>query len=145
MEQIGLFLLLAGCIIGLGAVTVIDTHGLLGTRSPYWTETTIRAHKVTKPLIWIGTILAIIGGTIFYKNESLAGIPLYHLIAITILVLNGCFLSFVISPELLKRERDGKARDLLPLKLQIKIAISFVISITGWWSSVWLLSKFLTK
>ena len=37
-DIIGLFLLIAGFIIGLGAVTVIDLHGFLGRTSSYWTE-----------------------------------------------------------------------------------------------------------
>ena len=65
MEIIGLFLFIAGFIIGLGAVTVIDLHGFMGRHSTYWTEATTRTHKITKPLIWMGTILAIIGGIIF--------------------------------------------------------------------------------
>jgi len=58
-DILGLFLFIAGFIIGLGAVTVIDLHGFLGRKSSYWTEATIRTHKVTKPLIWIGILLAI--------------------------------------------------------------------------------------
>lgn len=141
---IPLSLLLAGFIIGLGAVTVIDWHGLLGRKSPYWTEATIRTHKVTKPLIWLGLTLATIGGALFYWNQPLAGIPLYHLIAAAMLVTNGLFLTFVISPELLRREKAGRAKELLPASLQTKIAASFVVSFMGWWSSVILLAWYLT-
>ena len=140
IDLVGLFIFMAGFIVGLGAVTVIDWHGFLGTRSVYWTETTIRAHKVTKPLIWLGTILAIIGGSIFYRSLPFSGIPKIHALLAIILVANGCFLSFVVSPTLLRRERTGHARELLPRSLQIKIAISFVISFTGWWLSVFLLA-----
>ena len=49
LDFIGLFIFIAGFIIGLGAVTVIDIHGFLGRKSAYWTEATIRTHKVTKP------------------------------------------------------------------------------------------------
>ena len=45
-EFFGLFIHLAGFVIGLGAVTVIDLHGFLGRKSPYWTEATTRTHKV---------------------------------------------------------------------------------------------------
>lgn len=62
LDFIGLFILITGFVIGLGAVTVIDIHGFLGRKSAYWTEATTRTHKVTKPLIWIGIILAIVGG-----------------------------------------------------------------------------------
>src|SRR5512137_1271169 len=105
-EYFGLFIHLAGFIIGLGAVTVIDLHGFLGRKSPYWTEATTRTHKVTKPLIWIGLLLTIIGGAITYRKTGLTGIPLFQAIIGILLVLNGLFLSFRVSPFLLKREKE---------------------------------------
>lgn len=143
LDLIGLFIFIAGFIIGLGAVTVIDLHGFLAQKSKYWTKTTIRAHKVTKPLIWLGTILAIIGGLIFYRNVGLSGVPFYHSIIAVALVLNGVFLSFYVSPYLLKREEEGKDEELLPQSLQNKIIASFIVSFTGWWSGVFLLVYYL--
>ena len=143
-DFIGLFILLAGFIIGLGAVTVIDIHGFLGRKSSYWTEATTRTHKVTKPLIWLGTILAIIGGTIFYRNESLSGVPMYHALIACVLILNGLFLSFYVSPFLLKKEREGKQAELLPASLQNKIIISLITSDIGWWGGLLLLVFYLT-
>ena len=138
-DLIGLFLFIAGFIIGLGAVTVIDLHGFLGRTSSYWTEATIRTHKITKPLIWIGMFLAIIGGVITYRNIGFSGTALVHTSIAIVLILNGFFLSFWVSPRLLKREKEGKAREILPSNLQIKIAVSFVISVIGWWGSLFLL------
>lgn len=129
------FLMLAGFVIGLGAVTVIDLHGFLGRRSPYWTEATIRTHKVTKPLIWAGTGLAAAGGAMLYRHTGLSGTALFHLVLLVVLVANGCFLTFVVSPFLLRRERERKAREPLPPSLQRKIAASFAVSFLGWWSS----------
>jgi hypothetical protein len=34
---LGVFLIISGYIIGLGAVTVIDILGFLGRKSSYWT------------------------------------------------------------------------------------------------------------
>ncbi len=138
METIGLFLFIAGLIIGLGAVTVIDFHGFLGRKSQYWTEATTRTHKVTKPLIWIGTILAIIGGIIFYQNPEMKFAILHGIIA-AVLVLNGIFLSFSVSPFLIQREKEGRSSELLPNIWQIKITASFIVSFIGWWSAVVLL------
>jgi hypothetical protein len=145
LNIIGLFTLLAGYIIGLGAVTVIDIHGFLGRKSAYWTEATTRTHKVTKPLIWIGIFLAIIGGLIFYRNTPFSGIPLYHTIIASILILNGLFLSFYVSPFLLTREHEGRQRELLPDSLQNKIIVSFIISAIGWWGGLFLLVLYLTN
>lgn len=144
MEFIGLFIMIAGFIIGLGAVTVIDLHGFFGRKSTYWTEATTRTHKITKPLIWIGTILATIGGFIFYSDQPLAGIPLIHLLSLAVMIVNGIFLSFSVSPFLIERERMGKSSELLPQIWQRKITISFLISFFSWWGNVALLVWFIT-
>jgi len=136
LDFIGLFVLIAGFVIGLGAVTVIDIHGFLGRKSYYWTEATTRTHKVTKPMIWAGMILALIGGAIFFRNEAFSGIPVYLSIIAGVLILNGLFLSFSVSPYLLQRERDGKAGELLPQSWQNKILVSLIFSDLGWWGAL---------
>ncbi len=142
-DVIGLFLLLAGFVIGLGAVTVIDIHGFLGRTSSYWTEATTRTHKVTKPMIWAGIILAIVGGCIFYRTQSFSGIPLIHALIALALLLNGCFLSFSVSPFMLKREKEGLSGELFPVSWQKKIMVSLVISDSGWWGGLFLLVIYL--
>lgn len=139
LDFIGLFILIAGFVIGLGAVTVIDIHGFLGRKSQYWTEATTRTHKVTKPMIWAGLMLAIIGGAIFFSNVAFAGIPVYLSVIAGVLVLNGLFLSFSVSPYLLQREREGKAGELLPKSWQNKIMASLIVSDIGWWGGLALL------
>ncbi|MFC1801901.1 hypothetical protein ACFLY7_00465 [Patescibacteria group bacterium] len=144
-EIFGLFILMAGFVIGLGAVTVIDTLGFLGINSTYWTETTIRAHKVTKPFIWIGILLVFVGSAIFYKSVGnfLSSVATIQLFIFVLLILNGLYLSFYISPLLLKREKEGMAKELLPIKIKTRIGVSFIISIVGWWSALFLLSWYL--
>lgn len=142
-DALALFAMIAGFVIGLGAVTVIDLLGLLGRTSSYWTEATTRAHKVTKPLIWLGMTLAIAGGSVFYRHETLSGIPLLHAIAAIVLIANGMFLSFVVSPFLLRRERAGKSGEVLPTSWQWRIAASLIISDIGWWGSLFLLVVYL--
>jgi len=143
LDFIGLFMLLAGFVVGLGAVTVIDLHGFLGRKSAYWTEATTRTHKVTKPLIWLGILVATIGGTIFYRTASPEGIPLIHLVSVIILVLNGLFLSFKVSPYLLAREKEGRASEILPQSWQNKIIVSLIISDILWWGNLFLLVVYL--
>lgn len=140
---LGLFLTLAGFIIGLGAVTVIDLHGFMARKSPYWTDATIRTHKITKPLIWIGMFSAIIGEIILYRNSQITSAIATQAIIAAILLLNGCFLTFKISPFLLKLEKEKREKKILPKKLQSKIMISFLISFFGWWSELALLSLYL--
>lgn len=136
LDQIGLFLQLAGFVIGLGAVTVIDIHGFFGRTSSYWTEATIRTHKITKPLIWIGITLVLCGSLLLFRGHYHHAIPELVFINIVVLVLNGSFLSFWLSPRLLERERKGQAKKILPKSWQRMIAMSFLISFFGWWWSV---------
>ncbi len=144
MDAIGLFLLIAGYVIGLGAVTVIDIHGFLGRKSAYWTEATTRTHKVTKPLIWLGIVLVSIGGIIYFRNESFSGTPLYLAVSAFVLVCNGVFLSFSVSPYILARERAGTQAQLLPQSWQNKILVSLILSDIGWWGSLIMLVIYIT-
>ena len=129
------FLQIAGFIIGLGAVTVIDWHGFLAQKSVYWTKATITAHKVTKPLIWTGTFLLIAGKTLDYMQFGLYQISFVNILLITLLILNGCFLSFYVSPYLVKLEKTGVNKPLQK-SLQYKIIVSFLFSFFGWWGLV---------
>ncbi len=137
-ELIGLYLHLAGFVIGLGAVTVIDLHGFLGRKSAYWTEATTRTHKVTKPLIWAGLFLAVLGGAMFHSRQGWSEILLVQAIIAAVLVFNGVFLSFWVSPFLLNREKEGRAAELLPISWQKGITVAFIISFVGWWSALFL-------
>jgi hypothetical protein len=145
IDFIGLFILIAGFIIGLGAVTVIDLHGFLGRKSNYWTEATTRTHKITKPLIWFGIFLVIIGGSIFYRNDTFSNVLIIQLLIVIILILNGLFLSFRVSPFLLEREAQNKSSELLPKVWQNKITASFIISFLGWWGSLLLVIIYIMK
>jgi hypothetical protein len=145
LDIIGLFIFISGFVIGLGSVIVIDLHGFLGRKSSYWTEATIRTHKVTKPLIWLGITLTIVGGFILYRNESFSGIPLIHTIGALLLVINGIFLSFYVSPFLIKKEKEGKQKELLPHSLQFKIILSLIFSDVVWWGSLFLLVRFIIQ
>jgi len=146
MEILPFFITIAGFVIGLGAVTVIDLHGFLGRKSSYWTEATTRTHKITKPLIWLGIILVLIGHILFYKSGLLILENFkINLAIISLLLINGLFLSFIVSPSLLKREKEERSEELLPQILQNKITISFIVSFVGWWSLVYLFTQLIIK
>ena len=138
-EVLSLFILIAWFIIWLWAVTVIDLHGFFARKSSYRTLATIRTHKITKPLIWLWMILATIWWVMFYRWQAIEWIVLYHLIVAIILIVNWSFLSFYVSPYLLKKERDGKDQELLPNTFQIAIIISFLISFLCWRSALFFL------
>lgn len=133
-------LIIIGYIIGLGAITVIDLHGLLARKSPYWTQATIQTHKVTKPLIWLGIVLILIGNYFYFSIFSFP-LEFYTLLKLySLLILNGIYLSFWLSPRLLKREKE-----LLPNSWIITTIFSLIISIIGWWGSLFYFVFILVK
>ncbi len=137
-EVLSLFVLLAGFVIGLGAVTVIDIHGFLGRKSEYWTLATTRTHKVTKPLIWLGILLHLVGLYLVFGFADLGVVGLMYAID-GVLIFNGLFLTFGVSRYLLRREAKGQSEKLLPFSWQWKITVSFLISFFGWWGNLLLL------
>lgn len=128
-----LFFHIAGIIIGLGAVTVIDFMGFISRKDKKWTQTTIQAHHVTKPLIWIGTILVVLSWIFILFQEGFTNINSIKTIILIILIFNGSFLSFHISSRL---DKLAGKNVLLPKALQNSIAVSMIISFIGWWSFV---------
>lgn len=124
-------LIVVGFILGLGPITVIDFVGFLGRTSPYWNETAIRVHKVTKRLTWAGFSIIVLG-------HLLGDYPWYHFLILGLIFLNALFLSFYVSPELLRREKDGRSQELLPLSFQHKVLPSFLLSLVLWWGLLFL-------
>ena len=96
-------------------------------------------------MIWAGIILAVVGGLIFYREQSFAGIPFVHAVIALALILNGYFLSFKVSPFLLKREKEGLSGELLPASWQRKIMASLILSDIGWWGGLALLVLYIVQ
>ncbi len=143
VDTAGAFITVAGFVVGLGAVTVIQIHGFLGRNSRYWTEATTRTHKVTKPLIWLGLALAVAGAVIIYRDVPLGGPPLIHLALLVPMLIDGWFLSFRVSPFLLQREQEGRSAEILPASWQRKIIIGFIFSFLAWWGQLFLVVWFI--
>ena len=80
---------------------------------------------------------------IVYRDVSFFGIPLIHACIALVLIMNGYFLSFKVSPYLLRREKQGKAGKLLPRVWQRKIVVGLIISDIGWWGGLMLLAVYL--
>lgn len=126
--------IVVGFVIGLGAVNVIDIIGFLGQKSNYWSKTAIAAHKVTKPLIWIGILLVVVGEVILYSTYGWYRPLLMQIIFSMSLIANGAYLSWFISPQLLEMEKKKTRKNfILPTNTQDEIFRSFMISVLGWW------------
>lgn len=93
---------------------------------------------MTKPLIWLGILLHLVGLFLVFDFPPPNFIKWMYVIDV-FLILNGLFLTFGVSRYLLERERKGQAEKLLPFSWQWKITVSFVISFCGWWGNLLLL------
>lgn len=119
----------AGIIIALGSVTVVDILGVLSRRSVRWTQVTIAAHHVTKPLIWVGSGIITVTWLLM-ASVPLDGLEMAKSVLLGVMILNGGFLSFYVSPRL--DELAGEER-LFPWSLQWKVIASAAVSFCSWW------------
>ncbi len=129
------FFHMAGIIIGLGAVTVVDTMGMLSRNSRKWTQITVDAHHVTKPLIWLGIGIIALTWVIKMHLGVFNTIAYWKTGLLALMVLNGCFLSFYVSPYLDSLRGTGK---LVSDRMKMKITTSAVVSFLSWWSFVFI-------
>ena len=129
----GIFFSLTGLIVGLGAVLVIDCLGFFSRRDKVLTQVTIHAHHVTKPLIWIGTFFVLVGYGIGVFQNGFEGIFMWKGFLLGVMVLNGSFLSFWVSPRLDSLLGENV---LLERGLQRRITFSFLVSFFSWWGFV---------
>jgi len=128
---------LIGMVVGMGAAIVIETFGLISRKSGFWTSVTINTHYVTKPLIWIGTLIFGFTWFLIMGTNSFSFPYAYKTILLTVLFFNGSYLSFVISPRLI-RHKKMNGEKVLPNSLQIMIIPSALISSLGWLTMVFL-------
>lgn len=130
LDWLGFFAMLAGLILGLGSVSVIDLLGLRGVRSAYWTETAIRASKATTPLTWAGVGVFLAGSLVLYRETGFSGVATFQELLLLIIIVNGLWLTFRISPKVAAFEGTGKT---LPAKLQRRVIGHFGVSFVAWW------------
>ena len=139
----GIWLSLVGLIIALGGISLLDVMALLARKSKYWTETIIRAHKVSKWINWAGLGLVTLGVNLLMHESGAGGVLVIIEFLLLVIAANALYMSLHLSPELMRRERAGKAAQLLPKSFQRKAIIAYSISFTCWWSLVALFGWYL--
>jgi hypothetical protein len=91
------------------------------------------------------SFVVITGESILYRDIGLNSVTIYQIITAFIMIVNGIFLSFSVSPFLIKRELEGRSKDLLPNSWQTKITVSFLVSFVCWWSNLAVVVLFLVS
>lgn len=126
------FIHLISLIVGFGAVIVIDTFGLLWVLKKTKLQTVNQTANITQRLIWLGWFgLVASGTTLVLMRGSISNITMVKVFFVAMLGLNGIFL------HLIKKNFDKLAdMENIPSIYKFRIALTSVISQTGWWGAI---------
>ncbi len=130
MNLLVIFFHFAGIIIGLGAVTIIDTFGLFYKDSKKKIQLIKNANQITTPLVLVGFALMILTWIFLYSGSL---VSIYKSALMLILLANGTFLYFYLNPRINKLP---KGRTQIPKKLVNKMRLNRAISFIAWWTLV---------
>ena len=118
-------------IIGMGAVLVIDTAGVLWLLKKTKLSSVMSMARLTQPLIWIGwSGLVISGSVLLTLKGSVDALTKLKLFLVLMVGLNGFFL------HLIKKSMESIKGEHVPAKLMFKIALASAISQIGWWGAI---------
>lgn len=132
---------LAGVILGLGAATTILLLGVLSLRKHYWFHILNGTDKVTIPMLWVGALFLTIALILGHISGFEFHIPLsLKAFFLTLLTINGSYLTFKFAPVIRRLENDGKSTFLtLPMPHQVLIFIAGGIAGFSWTAEAFML------
>lgn len=136
-----LLFIIAGFVVGLGSVTVMDVQGFLARDSVYWSDTVIRTHRVAKPMSWAGMILLFLGSVSLYTGFTLA----IQLFLIILLIVNNLFLSLAASPFFIRHEKGSESNKPISSDWVWRMVLNFLLASVAWWGSVFLFIVFIVN
>jgi len=142
LYEVALIFHLLGVVFGLGGATVSDVLFLKSIKDERITQKEKSFLEGASLVIWIGiAILLISGAFMFWANwDVLSGQARMqaHVSIGIIIILNGLFLNFFISPKMLfwSKEKDLHKEAVLGYRKIRRIAfISGAVSLTSWYSA----------
>lgn len=124
---------LLGLALAVGAVAVIDWHGILWLTHRRQLRETARIAAAVSPLIWAGLVLLGLTGAAL-KPDLTAVIAWVKMVAVLVVALNGVAASE--TRQVLRRVTDGVTFDALPRVLAVRMVASAVISQLAWLTTV---------
>ena len=118
-------------IVGMGAVFLIDTFGLLWLLGKMRLSFVVRVAHVTQWLIWLGWTGLVLSGTgLIVLKGYIDSLTMIKLFFVALLGANGIFLHGI------KKTMEAFAeQDVLPLFVRFRIGLSSGISQLGWWGA----------
>lgn len=124
---------LLGLAVAVGAVAVIDWHGLLWMGRKRDLRETARIAAAVTPLIWAGLLVLGLTGAVL-KPDLTAPLAWVKMVAVLFLALNGVAASE--TRQVLRRTADGVALVDLPRALAARLLASAAASQVAWLTAI---------
>jgi hypothetical protein len=124
---------LLGLALAVGAVAVIDWHGLLWLKHRRELRETARIAAAVSPLIWAGLLLLGITGAAL-KPDLGQLVPWVKMGAVLVVAINGVAASE--TRQVLRRVAEGVTFDAMPRVLSLRMVGSAVISQLAWLTTI---------
>lgn len=141
-DLFGLFLVLAGLVLGLGSVAVIDVLGVLSLRKPKYFDLTVTLSRITKWITWAGVLFIIAGSSLLYHESGSTGVATFQNLFLLLIIINALVMTFKLSPDLYKLQAARKT-GAIPRNIKVRTAIHFTVSFISWWGFTFLLAWYL--
>lgn len=126
---VGLHLL--GLAVALGAVLLVDWHGLVWLAGLRTFRETLRVGEAAHPLVWFGLVLLVASGA-FLDPDLGSGWTWLKQVAILALLNNGVY-ARRLGADLTRLPARLRSLDELPAGLRRRLVACLVISQTSWW------------
>lgn len=127
-----LFVHLVSLLVGFGSVIVIDSFGFLWLLKKVQLSFVMRVAETTQKLIWIGWSGMVFSGLFLITAkgyvDNLTKIKIFFVLLVG---LNGIFLHLL--KKAFEKIQDGST---MPNILMFRMAITTLISQTGWWGAL---------
>jgi hypothetical protein len=133
MRMPALFLHLASLVVGLGAVLMIEWHGLLWATGWSTAREVRQADRTLILPVWLGLAGLLATGALLQPDLD-QPLTVVKLVAVLVLALNGVALTRWTS-DLARMPAKARFRDL-PRSARLGYATSGVISQLAWWTAV---------
>ncbi len=118
-------------VVGMGAVLVVDTFGLLWLMRRVELAFVMRVAEVTQKLIWLGWTGSVVSGTALLLQKGYVDeLTMIKIALVAALGLNG------IALHMLKGALSRVRGNDVPLRLQMRIALTTMVSQVGWWGAI---------
>ncbi len=140
-DFLGLCLMFAGLVVGLGSLLVAATVGLLGRKTALWPSILMRAMVVTEPLHILGLSLFVLGGLTFFWQVGAGGLPLIIAVLAAAVAADIFLMHFYAYPVFARYEHTGGRR--VPASVRYPIILTFFIGFFAWFFALMLLIWYL--